>query len=320
MSALLNYLWKASGEDLMLIQHCPHRGIRERFAVVGMVAKLVMSLTFISCCYTFQMLFDNIWMAVPVSVFFAWMVTNIYEVLLTTLAKPVLDRALKGAITHLSGILRIGFIVFFAVFISKPLEAWFFQPQLSVRVAQLKEQAIQRSNRFLITATRPTERRLLKAIVRKERLHYSELEIRPLRMELSELYKQRSEMEDRIRFVIKRADYFVERVSILSTDGFFMLSWLFTLVVISIFLLPVYLKRNINGQNPYLHEKKQVYQNLILNQYQSFKAEYQQLFWKQYQLKVDYSEKYSNPPFNTRPLHNERDHQSQENFLEKLYR
>src|SRR6202012_3039641 len=95
-------LWKASGEDPYILERCGHRGIQDRFAFIGFISRAVAALSFLSCCYSFTMLFDNIIMAIPISLFFAWMINNIYEVMLGTLSKPVLKNKYEDVIKHLS--------------------------------------------------------------------------------------------------------------------------------------------------------------------------------------------------------------------------
>src|ERR1700749_1874556 len=230
MSTLQEFLWKRSGEDLCIIKNCRHRGIQDRFALIGALSTLVSVASFLSCWYSFKMLFDGSWMTIPVSLFFAWMINNIYEVLLTTLCKPVMPLSYQGVIKHLSWSLRIGFIIFFAVFISKPLEAWIFEPALSVKVAAMKKAEIKAAEFKLIQLHYNYETALLNTIRKKELLSYPESEIKPYRDELAELYQQRNEAKERIEFVIGKADFFVQRLQILTGKGIFLLSWLFTLL------------------------------------------------------------------------------------------
>ncbi|MGN8072612.1 DUF4407 domain-containing protein [Mucilaginibacter sp. 22184] len=320
MAGIVEYFCKHSGEDWWIINHCGHRGIRGRFALVGLVAFLVGMLSFLSCWYSFQMLFDSAWMAIPVSLLFAWMINNIYEVLLTTLSKPVLRMKYQGVIKHLSIILRVGFVIFFAVFISKPLEAWVFEPQLSGKVEQLKARQIGRAEKELTARSAKVEKRLLAAIRHKEHLGYPAQAIQPLRDELSRLILDRENALERVRFVIGRADFFVQRLQLLVSGGLYMLSWFFTLIVVALFLLPFYLKWHMDISNPYFKDKRAVYENIILRDYQEFKRTYTDLFKDQYRLDIQVGETYQDPPFNTERIVEKRDLKDQEDFLERIYR
>jgi hypothetical protein len=318
MGGVIGYFCKHSGEDLWIINNCGHRGIRRRFALVGFVAFMVGMLSFLSCWYSFQMLFDNVWMAIPVSLLFAWMINNIYEVLLTTLSKPVLKMKYQGVIKHLSIILRIGFVVFFGVFISKPLEAWMFEPQLSGKVAILKEQQIRKVEKELINRSVKTERRLQNEILKKEHLKYPVRDIQPLRDELGRLQADKMDALERIRFVVGRADFFVQRLQLLIGGGIYMLSWIFTLVVVVLFLLPFYLKKHLNISNQYLKDKKTIYEGIILVDYQEFKIRYAAIFRDQYHLDIRLREIFLDAPFNTEKLTDQRGFQSQDDFWERF--
>ncbi len=314
MADLIDSLCKRSGEDLGIIRSCGEsgiRGIRGRFAMVGLVACWVGILSFVSCWYSFQMLFDDAGLAIPVALLFAWMIFNIYTVLLTTLSKPVLKFKNQGVIKHLSLSLRVGFIVFFAVFISKPLEAWFFEPQLAERVALMKEAAVDKASRQLEARIAPEEKKIQVEIRKKEALRYPGAAIQPLRDEIRQLHADNDEALERVRFVVGRADYFIQRIQILTGSGLFMLSWLFTLLVVVLFLLPVYLKRKLNEKNLYLLRKGEIYDQIVTSGYAAFKTEYRRI------LGVECHERYLDPPYNTEKKVPPHTYKSQDDFFER---
>jgi hypothetical protein len=311
-------LWKASGEDPLILAACGHRGIKDRFAVIGLIAYAVATLSFLSCFYSFAMLFDNIWMAIPVSLIFAWTVNNIYEVLLGTLAKPVLKNKYEHVIKHLSISLRIGFIIFFAVFISKPLEAWLFEGTLSGRVEQLKTAAIGKAEKEINRQLQKHIAQVALEIRKKERLHYSGEQIRPLKAELTGVLREQDEAVARIRFVIARADYFVQRIQLLTSGGVFALSWLVTAGIIIVFLSPVYLKWKIDSSNPYLRKKTAVYRDIVESDYLEFKDTYHRIFLEKYQLEIRDHERHTDPPYNTQLITDARVFGTQEQFFERL--
>lgn len=309
-------LWKASGEDPYILEHCGHRGIRDRFAIIGLISRTVAALSFLSCFYSFAMLFDNIVMAIPISLFFAWMINNIYEVMLGTLSKPVLKNKYEDVIKHLSITLRIGFIIFFAVFISKPLEAWIFQDTLSSRVAKLKADQIHRADRQLEVYYTENLFKIRQAIQRKESFHYPETAIAPLRAVYEQLLRDRQEALDRIEFVVSRADYFIQRIQLLTTGGIFASAWLLTAMMVALFLLPVYLKWKIKSENPYIRRKTTVYREIVESNYADFKRAYSSLFRERYGLDIHYQERHSDPPYNTELIPDTRAYCTQDDFFQ----
>lgn len=310
-------LWKASGEDPWILAECGHRGIQDRFAFIGFIGRAVAALSFLSCFYSFAMLFDNIWMAIPVSLVFAWMVNNIYEVLLGTLAKPVLKNKYEQVIKHLSISLRIGFIVFFAIFISKPLEAWLFEGTLSGRVEQLKAAEIRKAEKQIDLQFQKNISQLEHEISKKQRLSYDTQQIQLLQAQLTAALHDRDEALQRIEFVIGRADYFIQRIQLLTSGGVFALSWLVTVGMVILFLSPVYLKWKINTANPYLIRKTAVYRDIVESGYMEFKATYSQVFLEKYQLDIRYHERHTDPPYNTQLITDARVFGTQEQFFEQ---
>ncbi|MFA6245609.1 MAG: DUF4407 domain-containing protein [Mucilaginibacter sp.] len=319
MTEQSNYFWRFSGEDIGIIRICAHRGIRDRFALVGAITLVVFIISFFSCWYTFQMLFDSPWLAVPVALFFAWMINNIYLLLLTTLAKPVLQFKNKGVIKHLSLSLRAGFVILFAVFISKPLEAWFFEPLLSEKIELIKQESIRKAEQKVVKAASREEKALSAKIRKKEALHYPEADIAPLRAELDELRAEQTEAFERIEFVIGRADYFVQRLELVTGNRSFIAAWLFTLLIIFIFLLPIYLKRTLNLANPYFKHKSEIYNSIVINAYRDFKLDFERIFFEKYGIQTKVHETYADAPYNTKKIADRRTFNGQEDFL-KLYR
>jgi len=319
MSGLKEYFREKAGEDICILNHCGHRGIKRRFAVAGFVAFLVGVISFLSCYYSFQMLFDNIWMAIPVSLLFAWIVNNIYEVLLTTLSKPVLNIRYQGVIKHLSLSLRLGFIIFFAVFVSKPLEALIFEPQLSAQVERLKASEINNAEKQLLERSARRIEELQASIRHKQLLNYPTDQIQPIVTELNQLHNDNAEALERIEFVVHRADYFVQRLQLLISGGKFSWSWIFTLLVVVLFLLPVYLKTKVNVDNPYFKDKKTVYEKIVLDHYRQFKEHRYEIFNGKYHVETTVLEQYTDAPFNTIRKVEQRDFKNQDDFLNRLY-
>lgn len=314
---MTEYFWGYSGEDQRIIKHCRHKGIQDRFALIGCIAHLVGLFSFLSCFYSFDMLFDNAYLALPVSLFFGWMIYNIYEVLLSTLAKPVLKQKYEDVIKYLSYSLRIGCIVFFAVFISKPLEAWIFAPQLSARVEQMKANELAVAEKRLSARFDDKSAALNRIIGQKEQLHYPEADILPYRRQLLMIAQDKAEALYKIALVLGGADYFIQRVQLLSGSGIFALSWLVTAAMATLFLLPVYLKWSIKSETPYLRAKEAVYKGKVEAHYAEFKALYSRLFKEKYGLEITFAERYLDPPYNTQRPTDQREYKDENDFFKR---
>jgi hypothetical protein len=97
-----------------------------------------------------------------------------------------------------------------------------------------------------------------------------------------------------------------------------MLSWFFTVMIVTLFLLPFYLKWNIDISNPYFKDKKTVYEGIIIKDYHEFKKTYTDLFRERYQLDIQVKEIYLDAPFNTEKIADIRSFKSQDDFFERF--
>lgn len=117
------YFWKLSGADYIVINQCETL-IQKRFFNVGLLVFLNGIVCFFSGLYAFSC-FSNIILSILISLFFTWMVSNIYVVLLTTLTKNLLPHKKEKIALLISTSIRVVFLVFIGIIISKPLEVAF---------------------------------------------------------------------------------------------------------------------------------------------------------------------------------------------------
>ncbi|MBK7666685.1 MAG: DUF4407 domain-containing protein [Sphingobacteriaceae bacterium] len=124
------FLWKLSGSDYIVIKQCDQK-IKDRFKKVGSFVLVIGSLCFFSGLITFYHLFNTIYISIPFALFFSWMVSNIYLVLLGTLSKNPLPHIRNEKALVVSLAIRIFFLILIAVIISKPIESCLLSPLLN---------------------------------------------------------------------------------------------------------------------------------------------------------------------------------------------
>ena len=93
---LKDLIYSFSGGDRVIIKQCD-AGEQKQFMLVGLFVPLVFILCFISSAYTFNNVFDNLLTACIMALIFAWMIANIYRLLLYTLAKTGCRISIKQA-------------------------------------------------------------------------------------------------------------------------------------------------------------------------------------------------------------------------------
>jgi hypothetical protein len=133
-----------SGDDYGFIVRSK---MENHFAWIGLYVLAVFLLCFGSSYFTFIKLFPNYWIGIPIALFFAWMITNIYLLLLYTLSKNVLPHKKHNGTRLFSLILRIAFVSLIAVIVSKPLEALIFAIPINQEISAYKRQKLAEYNR-----------------------------------------------------------------------------------------------------------------------------------------------------------------------------
>lgn len=78
--------------------------------------------------------------------------------------------------------------------------------------------------------------------------------------------------------------------------------WMETIALLTLFILPFFIKVSIKAGSIYIQEKKTVEKNIILEDYKRFKKRYAIIFQRDYNLSIEIKEHYLDPPFNTIPL------------------
>ena len=136
-----------SGEDDFIIRKCNAK-IQIAFAAIGtFVIFIFIACWFSASLFTSHIFNDQRWVSIPIGIFWALLITNLYLLLLYTISPAMLPVAkkkkiresgkIKKAISNqktttvssfrnLSLLLRIGTLIFLAIIIAQPLNVMFF--------------------------------------------------------------------------------------------------------------------------------------------------------------------------------------------------
>ena len=105
--------------------------------------------------------------------------------------------------------------------------------------------------------------------------------------------KKRSE----INLAISESNFFITRISIVS--GKMPYSWIITILIVSLFLLPIYLFITHPVFRKYDVLSREVNNRIILDHYEFFKRRYNDLMKESTGINIEFVEKFQDPPFNT---------------------
>jgi hypothetical protein len=164
-----SFLYTFTGEDKNIIKLC-NEAIQDRFKLIGVFIFII----FIGCLisagsFVFSLFEGNLFVAIPFGVIWAFLVTNIYLLLIYTISPSVLphaqkiNRLKKRIITKehritvfftFSMIFRLSFMVILAIIIAQPLNVFFLSSKTDSSIEKYKAEQranmIVQSNKLLI--------------------------------------------------------------------------------------------------------------------------------------------------------------------------
>ncbi len=311
---ITNFLWILSGEDYRIIKQC-HKKAQILFGSIGLFVLLIFLLCFTSSYFSFLKIFDNSTIGIPLGLFFAWMLTNIYLLLLYTLAKDVLPNNHNPKARVLSLTLRLALVTFIAVIMSKPLEILIFQDIIEKDLSEFKIDKLEKyttlTESYYEREFQNLERTIngLKTVnsdnSEQDLKYYQNL----IRQKIDAKNTALTEMERRI----DQSTYYVQSLIIL-TDKYPQ-SWFITLIVILLFLTPALTKNIVAKESMFNKRKRIIHTQMIDSHYLLFKQLYSntlQQFADMEKVKFSYQEDYLDPPYNSKPKEKPKQYQQED--------
>ncbi len=308
-----------SADDYNIISRC-NLDLQNRFAAIGLFVFCIFVICFLSFFIAFTTLFQNFAIGVLIGIIFSVMITNIYLLILYTLSKntlPVISDT-KSKIFSIG--IRLTFVCFIAVIVSKPIEVFLFSGALNHEIEIHRNEEI-KSYSDSINKYFTAEIAVIKLIADQEKIQSSK-NIPNTQLEYYEnLIERKSERKNEsikaMAKLVNNNTYFLYGIKVLCTK--YLGCWVFTFFIIVIFLAPAYLKNYIGEQEEYFLKKKQIETQIVVDEYSTFKIKYSQLFQQsQYQYK-QFSESFIDAPFNTIRKTDGRQFAKEEDLVSDLY-
>ncbi len=307
-----------SGDDYGIIRKSD-RTIQNRFKAIGGFVTVIFALCFISCYFTFTKLFQNYFIGIPVGIFFSYMITNIYLLLLYTLSKNSFPCKTNKAAQLFSIAIRVVFICFIAIIVSKPIETILFSMPLEDEIENYKQEQIDKY-RKATAEYYDAKTKNLKLIIQKQKKLYASGETPQIGNYEKLLKKKELQKDDLIASMVSlvsNSNYYTQSIVILNTK--YRMCWLITFFTMFVFLFPAYLK-NILGEHSTYYETKHTIENrLVKEEYASFKAKYNLLFQEHLNKNIQFSEPFIDAPFNTIRKRDERAFLKEDDLISDLY-
>jgi len=238
---MTDFFLRISSSDYTIIKASDKR-IQQLFAGVGGSVSLVGLFAFLSFGYGIEELFDDALAGLLIGLFFSGVVFNLYVLLLTTLEKNLVPRTSSFFSRLVSYLVRIGFIVFLAIILSKPVELFFLEGRIAKPLKEFKDSIYLNSERIIledyIEESDPIIRKIMAyraAGYIEGNSHYVEL-TNDFSLLTKERDKRLADLEERIN----KSKFFIARLELL--NKYHPRTWILTFFVIVFFGLPLILK------------------------------------------------------------------------------
>jgi hypothetical protein len=307
-----------SGDDYSIISLC-NKSIQNRFMAIGGFVSTIFALCFVSCYFTFTKLFQNFIIGIPIGIFFAYMITNIYLLLLYTLSINSFPCNIDKAAQLFSIAMRIIFIGFIAIVVSKPIETILYSGSLEREIEIYRQEQIDKYTKSTIEYF-DTETKNLKLIIEKQKSVYSNAgfyQVENYEKLLQKKEIQRSELINSMTNLVHNSNYFIQSIVILNTK--YLTCWFLTFITVVVFLFPAYLKIFLGDQSSFYETKRTIENRLVNEEYASFKTRYNLLFQDQFKISINFSESFIDAPYNTIRKRDEREFLKEDDLISDLY-
>ena len=309
-------LWILSGDDYTIIKQCS-RKTRLSFGLIGGFVGLLFTLTFGSTLYAFNVLFESLVIGILLGLFFATVITNIYLFLLYTFSKTRFPYIPNRSARILSHILRLSFVCFIAILISKPIESILLHNTYNNEVKELKCEKIAEAQSLIKSIGDDRIVALEKSLsyaVKKD----NQEDIDNIQLELSEQRKTTSIDLKEAEVKIYKSSFFIQGIVVMHKAN--PSCWLISILFCFLFATPALIKVFLPSKSDYYQQKGITEVSLVKEDYQLFKTEYSKVFKNNLSLEINYEEHFEDPPFNTiRKREVGTQPFTQEDFIQHIY-
>lgn len=302
---LKNYLYHLSGSDGRILAHCSLR-LQRCFLLLGMMVAFFCLIAGMSSYAAFCGIFGDRKLNLLLALFFAWMLSNMYRLLLYAAAKDPLPQSKDNGSVWPTWVLRVLFVSFMALLISKPLECLLYKPALDIDLVAYKSR-VSLTNRQQIQRYYYAQIEEVKRIIKDP--EYSRRFIQNKELACKRAMEQAEALLSGTGFYIQRLRFLVSRHSS---------CWYITSSLFVLFLCPLILRRWLRDCGYETHRESAERRMVALNYY-AFRKKYLRLFLSDHKRHVACNDEFVDPPYNTAKKEELRHFYTEQEFIAEFY-
>lgn len=316
MSYLVRQLWLLYTIDPSILSKCKPKE-RRQYTIYGALVFIVLVISYFSGLYLSFLITDNLMVSIITGLFLSWNFSNLYRLILLTI-KPRDGRTPIGNQTTF--LIRGVFIVVLLIAVIKPIELKLFEPQIEHLLSDYKEERKRKLNSdWLGFINQEIEEFEAKNLQLENEIEEAILLLdSPEGVKLQEstqnsIVRNRERIqnndehilyliETRQNYIVgyeqhsQNARYVIQRFKLLFVN--IPISWLFTIILGGILLLPIIMKRYFFKNHYYFKLETYDEKSLIQSHYGWFKTEYQKVLFQATGISSYFHEAYEDAPYN----------------------
>lgn len=265
----------------------------------------------------FNHLFKELIIAIPMGLFFALMITNIYLLLLYTLSNNPFPVKASSRGRTISLAIRFGFIGFIAVLMAKPIELALYKVELDVAIAAFKDDKIKKYKAITNKAFDNEIQQFRENEVHEIRLFDKLRNSGKMNKIIQIKEEEKKQLNNSMYDLVHHSDYFIQRIFFLQSNH--KESWFCSLGLILLFVTPAFLKGKVGESSDYFQKKQEIHLRIVRSEYEAFKADYSAIMSSSFNKELEFSESYLDPPFNQERKVRGEDCKEEMDLLNQLY-
>ena len=260
----------------------------------------LLSLSLYAFFHAMYLVTDNLYISVLISLFFSFLLHNMYRLILATSLKGNGLKSKRQLFTYIS--VKGFLIIVLSIFISKSICTDVFESDIKSELHKHKADIISKYKKNL-DANFAYEIEDLKKSYEDEKVfnrlmgqaNNIEDEVM-LKTELTRIEEKKQNKMNVVNASVKKSNFFMKKLRIVSSKA---KHWFFTLISIIFFLIPLYIYNSssffLSYQNSLLDNNR----TLILSEYNGYKSTFVKLLSAKSGKQISINERYEDPPFNT---------------------
>ena len=300
---MIKFLSAIFGFDALII--IKKKASKKIILLVCFCLLLVLGLSFSATFYAFNLILENTIFSVLIALFITLLLLNTYRFIFS-ISEGGLHANLNFIKIIKYIVKRSVILIVLSIFISKSLEVYIFNDTVNRHLKTYKSNLLNNYDKLQQLSFADQIDNAYKNF--EDEIEFDKVIDKDRTIELkNELDRKLAIIDDKIiidkiavKKTISASNFFITKIKIVSSKE--PLSWVFTIMVIALFLFPIYLFLVHPAFKNYSAALHIINNDLVLKDYNYFKGKYSELMFASIGKPYDFEEKYKDPPFNTLKL------------------